>query len=294
MTPHITALLIGLGIGGVYALVATGYNLVFSSSGVFNLAQGDLVTLGGLLTATFVVTLRWPALLAFLPIVATVAVVALVQQRITIAPFLTRGHSPTGGWFITTLGASVLIENVAQRLWGSDPRAVPTLVPVTTVKIGPSPVRIEYLMAFGAAVVVTAALWWCQKRTTLGKIWVATAEDTDLAGRLGINTARVAAGAFLVAAVISAIAGYLTVPVTTAIWNSGAGLSLYAFVAVTIGGLGTPLGPLVGGLLLGVIQEESALSIQANYQSALSLLILLAILLVRPTGIVGQRTGRVV
>lgn len=294
MTPYLTALLIGLGVGGVYALVAIGYNLVFSSSGVFNLAQGDLVTLGGLFTATFVVSLGWGALAAFLPVVLAVAVLAFVQHRITIAPFIRQGHSPTGGWFITTLGASVLIENGAQHIWGGNPRAVPTLVPLSTVTVGSSPVRIEYVMAFGAAVVITVVLWWCQRRTMLGKYWTATAEDSELAGRLGINTSWVAAGAFVLAALISAAAGFLTVPVTTAIWSSGAGLSLYAFVAVTIGGLGNPLGPLIGGLILGVVQEEAALSIQANYRSSLSLLILLIILLVRPAGIVGHRVERVV
>ncbi len=294
MTPHVTAFFIGLGVGGVYALVAIGYNLVFSSSAVFNLAQGDLVTIGGLLTATFVVSLHWPALLTFLPVVAAVVLVALVQHRLTIAPLSSRPHSATGGWFITTLGASVIIENAAQLIWGGNPRAVPTLAPIQTVRIGQSPIRIEYLLTFGAAVLCTAVLWYCQRHTRIGKLWLATAEDSELARRLGIDTSRVAVGAFLIAAAISALAGYITVPVTSAIWNAGAGLSLYAFVAVTMGGLGSPLGPLVGGLLLGVIQEEAALSLQADYRSFLSLCILLLVLLVKPMGLFGQRVERVV
>ncbi|MDA8043729.1 MAG: branched-chain amino acid ABC transporter permease [Actinomycetota bacterium] len=294
MTPHITALFTGLGIGGVYALVAIGYNLVFSSSSVFNLAQGDLVTLGGLFTATFFVSLHWAALLAFLPVVGAVVLLAAVQHRLTIAPFADRPHSATGGWFITTLGASVIIENAAQRLWGGNPRAVPSLVSLQTVRIGSSPIRIEYFMSFGAAVVCTAALWYCQRRTSIGKVWTATADDGELARRLGINTSRVGFVAFLIAAAISAMAGYLTVPVTSAIWNAGAGLSLYAFVAVTVGGLGSALGPLVGGLLLGVVQEQASLWAQANYRSLISLCILLLVLLARPAGLFGQRVERTV
>jgi branched-subunit amino acid ABC-type transport system permease component len=165
---------------------------------------------------------------------------------------------------------------------------------VTTVRIGPSPIRIEYLLAFGAAVVCTLIIWYCQRRTRLGKLWMATAEDAELARRLGINTSRVAVGAFVIAAVISAAAGYIIVPVTTAIWNAGAGLTLYAFVAVTVGGLGNPFGPLVGGLILGVAQEEAALSIQVNYRSSVALVILLLVLLVRPKGLFGQQVERVI
>jgi branched-chain amino acid transport system permease protein len=294
MTPHLTALFVGLGVGGVYALVAIGYNLVFSSAGVFNLAQGDLVTLGGLFTFTLVMYLKWNALLAFLPAVAAVVVIAIVQHRLTIAPFSQQQHSATGGWFITTLGASVIIVNVAEKLWGSDPRAVRTLVPLSTVKIGSSPIRIEYLMAFGAAVLCTVVLWYCQSRTRLGKVWMATAEDGELARRLGINTSRVALGAFIIAAAISGAAGLLIVPVTTAIFNAGAGLTLYAFVAVTVGGLGNPFGPLVGGLIVGVAQAQAALLIAANYRSLVALAILLLVLLIRPLGLFGRQVERVI
>ena len=293
MTVYLTAFFAGLGIGSVYALVAMGYALVYSSSGVFNLAQGDIVTLGGLLTATFVVTLRWPALAAVFPVVAIIAVFSVVQQKVTIAPFANQGPA-SFGWFIATLGASVAIENGAQILWGSQPVPVPSLTSLASVHIGSSPVEPEYLIVFGLAVAASVALWYCQSRTLLGKIWSATAEDTVGARVRGINTARVGLGAFVIAAVVSALAGFITVPLTGAIWNAGASLTLYAFAAISIGGFGSPFGPLAGGLIVGVAQSESAVSIPAGYQSSIALGLLLLVLLLRPAGLLGQRLERVV
>jgi branched-chain amino acid transport system permease protein len=293
VTVYTTAFLVGLGIGSVYALVAMGYALVYSSVGVFNLAQGDLVTLGGLLTATFVVTLRWPALAAVFPVVAIVAVFSVVLQRVTIAPFSNKG--PTSfGWFIATLGASVAIENGAQILWGSNPVPVPSLTSLQHVGIAGAPIETEYLIVFGLAVVATVAIWYCQSRTLLGKIWAATAEDPVGAQVRGINTARVGLVAFVIAAVISALAGFVTVPITGAIWNAGASLTLYAFAAVCIGGFGSPVGPLAGGLIVGVAQSESTVTIPAGYQSSVALGLLLLVLLIKPSGLFGQRLERVV
>src|ERR1700742_2321002 len=123
MQQYITALVVGLGLGGTSALVAMGYNLVYSSMRVFNFAQGDLLTFGGLITYTLVTLHGWPFIAAFIPVIAAVAAIGLIQERLTIAPLLRRGDDSIG-WIVTTLGASVVLVNLAQLLWGSNPRPV--------------------------------------------------------------------------------------------------------------------------------------------------------------------------
>ena len=288
---YASALFAGIAVGCTYALVALGYNLVYNATGVFNFAQGDFVALGGLLTYSLLVTRHWNVLLVVAPVVGAVALVGLLQERISIAPLLRRGETSMG-WVITTLGASVVLQNLMQLIWGSQSAPVPALIPGGPVRLGRVPVPYSNIVIVVAAVACAVGLEVWSRRTLAGKAWMATAEDRDVALVRGIHVRRIGAVSFLVAGLVSGLAGLVTVPVTSAVFDSGAVLALQGFVAIAIGGFGNQLGALVGGVTLGVVQSEALLFLGPSYRNIVALVLLVIVLLARPTGLFGYRRER--
>lgn len=291
--PYVSALVAGLGVGGVYALVAMGYNLVFRATGVFNLAQGQLLSYGALIGFTLWVTHGMPLLLALLAVTVAVAALGFIQERITVAP-LARAGSASMAWVITTLGASVALENIAQLAWGGDQHPVPPLVDLDAWRIGGATVQPANMLILVTALTVAAVLSAVTRYTRAGKTWSATAEDAEAARVRGINTRRVGAVSFAVAAAISGFAGFVVAPVTGASFDMGSSLTLAGFVAIAVGGFGSSGGALAGGLILGVVGSEAVLVLSAAWQDVVTLLILLLILAVRPNGLFGAHRERVI
>jgi branched-chain amino acid transport system permease protein len=293
MSPYASALIAGLGVGGVYALVAMGYNLVFRATGVFNLAQGQLLSFGALIGFTLWVTHGAPLPVALLVATAGVALIGFVQERITVAPLSATGTTAMA-WVITTLGASVVLENVAQLAWGGDQHPVPPLINIAAWHPGGTTVQPANVIILGTALVVAGAVELVTRYTRAGKTWSATAEDPAAARVRGINTRRVGAVSFTVAAAISGFAGVVVAPVTGASFDVGSSLTLAGFAAIAVGGFGSSTGALVGGLIIGVIESESVLVLSAAWHDIVTLLALLIILAIRPNGLFGIYRERVV
>lgn len=288
-----TALFEGLGTGGVFAMVAMGYNLVFSSTGVFNLAQGDLVSIGGFLAFALVTSLHTHVILALLVTVLAVGGIGLIQELVTVDPYLRRKGNEFG-WLIATLGASVAIENGLQLIWGSDPHPVPPLVSSATLHLFGAPVPASYLVVFCVAVLVALGIDVWTSKTIMGQAWRATAEDREAAQSRGINVRLVGTAAFVLAAMLSGLAGFLVAPITQASYNAGATLSLQGFVAIAIGGFGAQRGALLGSLLLGVAEAEVSLAASPGYQSLVALGMLVLVLAFKPAGLFGRVDPRAV
>lgn len=291
--PYVSALVAGLGVGGVYALVAMGYNLVFQATGVFNLAQGQLLSYGALLGFTLWVTHGTPLLVTALIVTVGVAAIGFVQERITVAP-LSRLGTSSMAWVITTLGASVALENLAQLIWGGDQHPVPALIDLDAWRIGGTTVQPANVVIFATALIVAGGLTAVTRYTRAGKTWRATAEDPEAARVRGINTRRVGAISFAVAAAISGFAGLVVAPVTGASFEMGSSLTLAGFVAIAVGGFGSAGGALAGGLLIGVIDSEVVLVLSSSWRDVVTLLVLLVILTVRPNGLFGTYRERVI
>ena len=179
-------------------------------------------------------------------------------------------------------------------IWGSQPRPVPPLWGHHVVVLLGAPVASTYLVVLGVAVVVAFSLDIWSRTSVTGQAWLATAEDREAAQARGINVRSVGLAAFVVAAALSGLAGFLAAPITQAVYNAGALLSLQGFVAIAIGGFGSERGALVGGLLLGVAQAEAALVLAPGYENIVALGLLLVILLVKPSGLFGRGMARVV
>jgi branched-chain amino acid transport system permease protein len=288
---YITAFIAGIGTGGIYALVALSYNLIYSATGVFNFAQGDLLTLGSLLTFSLIVTDEHSVLFAIVPVILAVALIGLLQHRITVVPFVRPGRS-SFAWVITTLGASVILQNLFQLIWGSQPLPVPSLWEGSPIRIAGSPVPRTSIIIVAVALISVIALELMSRRTLFGRAWRATAEDPEAASVRGIDVRRVGAISFMVAGGLSGLAGLVIAPVTPVVFSSGALLSLQVFVAIVIGGFGSAKGALFGGFILGVVQAEGALILSPEYRNIITLGLLMTVLMLRPLGLFGIQHER--
>ncbi len=284
----------GLAVGSVYGLVAVGYTVVFNATRIFNLAQGDLVMLGVLLSWFLLDVWHWPQLAVFFAVLAGVPLVAAVEERVVVRPFLRR---PTDniGWFIATLAFSLVVETFVAILYGDNPPfAVPSGLPTSSVRFLGITVSPQLILAFASLVVVTALLEAFYHKTWIGTAMRATAEDRDVAALRGIFPARVSQLAFVVGGLVAAIAGYVVAPLVQSDITIGLTYSLQGFVAVAVGGFGSIRGALVGAWILGVSEQLWDQYIDPRYEIVAALCLLLAVLAVRPTGIFGERGLRTV
>jgi branched-chain amino acid transport system permease protein len=281
----------GLSVGAIYVLVAVAYNIVFLATSVFNFAQAQFIMLGTFVAYTCMVQfhLPWPAV-----IVAGAglgALLGLVEERVAIRPLRGLGFH---GELVTTLGVAVLLDGVAVLLWGSQPLTVDFFGPnaavtIWTGRIYPAEVA---LIGIGIAVAVGAELY--STRTMLGIANLATAEDRVAARLRGINVERLSLLAFALAGALCMGLGMFVGPKTAASVDLGDNLAIKGFVALAIGGFGSQKGALAGGMAAGLAEALAARTLGADYQNAAVFLLLLFVLLVRPTGLFGEKEQRVV
>lgn len=287
-------LITGLPAGCLYALVAASFNILYRPTNVFNFAQGDLVMLG----AMFFVTLKavgWmPWQMALLLGIVGVGLLAVVIERVTVAPLLRRsshGH----GWIITTLAVSMIAANVAGKVWGADPMAVWAPFGLSTGPIDMGGLMIpSYQVALVALTLVLIAGIEALYQTRMGRAVMGVAESRDTALLRGINPATLSVWSFFLGGALAGFTGYLAAPILFASTSLGAGLLLKGFAAAALGGLGSNRGALVAGVVIGLTESTSSSFLPAGYQNAVILAVVLTVLLLRPQGIFGNNHARAV
>jgi branched-chain amino acid transport system permease protein len=287
----IQQLLVGLSLGSIYALIALGYSLVFSTMRVVNFAQGHLVMLSSLIVVSLWVDKGWPVGFAIVAATVIVAGVALLLER-AVSSQKGAKNSPLV-WIITTLAAAIVIENVASIVFGKDPKPFPALVPGGLVRIGGAAIPRDSLLAIGVALFVMLAIDLFLKRTIWGKAVQATAYSPWVPRLMGVPVGRVIAISFLLSGAIAGITGALMGPVfKDASTNTGLQLGLFGFIAVVIGGMGSTVGALVGGLGLGLLQTLLRGQLPPGAGTAAIFLALILLLVLRPSGLLGRDWGR--
>jgi branched-chain amino acid transport system permease protein len=290
MTLFWIALVAGLGTGAVYGLIALSYNVVYNSTGIFNIAQGDLMA-AGVLGAYFCLDV-WHVgqIVTLLFVVAVVVALSLVEERVAVRPFLVRPGTAGIGWFIATLGFSLILETAAQRIYGEQPVAsIPSAFGDNSLKVGSVSIAPKFLAALGVALIVAVALEAFYKRTWLGTAMRGVAEDREAASLRGIDVQRISRSAFLAAGIVTGLAAFVVAPIVSADVTVGLSLGLKAFVALAVGGFGSLRGSIVGGLLLGVWEQMFDLYIDSSYEVLAGLILIILVLLVRPVGLFGVR-----
>ena len=276
--------------GRVFAIVALGLALVYRVTGVINLSQGAFCIVGALTMYTLEQTLGWPAPLAASGAVLGTAVFGTALGAATFVPALAR--LPHTSMLMLTAGLLTLIEGLVLVVWGSEPYDLPAFSGEAPVDVMGIRVATQGFWIAGTAMLVIVALWYLLSRTMLGKQLRACAENPMAARLMGIDVPRMRLLSFAMAATIGAIGGIVVAPITSLQFDSGQFYTIFGFIAVAIGGMGSFIGAVVGGLLLGVAEQLAAGYVSSLFSNTLAVIVLLVTLLLRPSGLFATGVAR--
>ena len=273
----------GLTAGSIYALVALGFSIVYNASKVINFAQGEFVMLGGMAAASLSAA-GAPLPLAILAAIVLAAAIGLLLEKLTIER---AARADVTTLIIITIGASIFLRGFAQLVWGKGIRALPPLSGDRPLELGGATVLPQSVWVLGATLVIVAALSWFFGRTRLGRAMLATSHNRLAAQLVGIDVRLVLFASFGLAAGLGAVAGVLIAPISFTSYDAGVMLGLKGFAAAILGGLGNFHAAVVGGLVLGLLESLGAGFVSSAYKDAISFVVILAVLFVRPDGLLG-------
>ena len=282
----------GLATGAIYALVALGFTLLWQTSQTINFAQGEFV----MIPAFFVLAAMkflgldfWTACLVGL--VVALLVLGLLFKRLVVDPMLRHGVLPL---VISTIALSLFLREAAKDFYSAQAQPFPQLVPAHDIEVFGAVISTQSLVVLAVAVAAVAGVQLFLSRTRTGRCMQATAQNPVVARILGIPVERMILYTFLLNAALVTLASVLISPIYLAKFTNGETLGLAAFVAAIVGGFNQARGAIVGGLVLGVVENLSAAYISAQYRGAFPMLLLVLVILFRPHGLLGRPEERTV
>jgi branched-chain amino acid transport system permease protein len=296
----------GLVLGSVYALVALGYTMVYGILGLINFAHGEVVMIGAMVALAVVLFLTSvsPGLSPFLVIIFAGILAILVCMA--LAFFIERlayrplRNAPRLAPLITAIGISILLQNLAMIIWGRKYKTVPEIFPKETFELYGASITTVQIFIIAISAAIMAGLLVMVHFTKLGRAMRATSESQRVAGLMGINVNKIISVTFMIGAALAAVAGILVAAnYSVAHYSMGFMLGLKAFTAAVLGGIGNLGGAVLGGLLLGLIESIGAGYIGdltggflgSHYQDVFAFVVLIIVLVFRPTGIMGERVS---
>lgn len=285
MEQYLQAVISGLVLGSVYALVAQGYYVTYITTNTMNFGQGDFLMLGAMVgLGAISAGLSWWVGLAL-----AIAVTALAGVALEYTAIRPMRHFFSIGWILSTVAVSMIVRNLALLKWGRNPLNFPSPFGSQTIRltdrVGVLP---HELFVMAAALVTIGLLFLFLRRTMLGKALAAVAWNRDAASLVGINPRGMAVFAYVLSSLLAGLGGVLVGPITQTSFTMGLGLGLRAFAAAIVGGLENPAGILVGGLLIGMVEQVTA-AVQSDWKDIAPFLLILAVLGLSPGGIFGRR-----
>jgi branched-chain amino acid transport system permease protein len=272
----------GLGTGLIYGIVGIGFAIVLNVSGVINLAQGEFSMLGAMITLYALTAFGLPMVAAAALAVVMVTALGVAFERLCISRL--KVFSVQAAIFIT-LGAAIFARGGAMVAWGKENHSLPAFSGQGAVSFLGAAVPLQVIWVVGMAVAVIGALYWWFNRTLFGVAMRSCAENRVGALFVGINVRLMVAVSFAMSAALGALAGIVAAPLTFVSFDGGLILGIKGFVAAILGGSGTYLGPVLGGLALGVLESISAGYISSTYKDSIAFALLIVILTLRPTGL---------
>ncbi len=282
----------GITVGSIYALIALGFVTIYNVTGIINFAQGEFAVYGALLAISVFQKVRllsgnlqldlgWPLPAAALFGVAVTTLLGLVLYRLGIQP---SRHASILSMIIVTIGAAFVFRGIALLIWGTDPYRLPAFTPGPPIQVAGAILTRQSLWVMGVTAGLLMLLYLFFSHTLVGKALRASADNPLAARLMGIPTQRMALLAFGLSAAVTAIAGVVIVPATFITYDRGLVLSLKGFVAAVVGGLDNPVGAVIGGMLLGVLEAFGAGLLSSGYRDAISFVVLFVVLAVRLSG----------
>ena len=282
----IETLINGLSMGSTYAMIALGYTMVYGIAKMLNFAHGDIIMVGGYMIF-LTMTATGNPVLGLLAAVVFCVILGVGIEKIAYKPL--RGASPLAV-LITAIGVSYLLQSLAQIIFGTAPKMV-NVADLGNLSVGGLTIPIYTLVTLGCSVVIMAALTLFVKYTRTGRTMIAVSEDKGAAQLMGINVNGIIMITFAIGSALAAFAGLFMLMKSPSLTNTlGAMPGIKAFTAAVIGGIGSIPGAMIGGILMGVVEAISlTIPAVAPYTDAIEFIILIIILLVRPTGILGKK-----
>ena len=279
----------GISLGSIYAIIALGYTMVYGIAKMLNFAHGDIIMVGGYVAFTAMSALNLPASVAVLLSVLFCTALGVIIEGVAYKPL--RGANSLAV-LITAIGVSYLLQNLALLIFGANPKSFQSVVPIRSMSFANGQLVIsgETVAAIAACFLVMVALTTFINKTRAGQAMLAVAEDKGAATLMGINVNATVALTFAIGSALAALAGVLlcsAYPTLTP--TTGAMPGIKAFVAAVLGGIGSIPGALIGGLLLGVLENLSKAYISSKLSDAIVFSVLILVLVVRPTGILGKQ-----
>ena len=296
----------GVVLGAIYALVALGYTMVYGILGLINFAHGEVVMIGAMVALTVIQMLVASGIALPGPVIAALGLLAAMPvcmalgyaiERVAYRPL--RG-APRLAALITAIGMSILLQNAAMIVWGRQYHSFPALLPAAPHQFAGATINDLQIFIVLLAAAMMVALLWLVHRTRLGRAMRATSENPEIAGLMGVNINTVISITFVVGSALAAVAGVMiSAYYGVAHYFMGFMLGLKAFTAAVLGGIGNLAGAMLGGLLLGLIESLGAGYIGAltggilgsHYQDVFAFLVLILVLVFRPSGLLGERVA---
>ena len=279
----------GISIGAVYAIIALGYTMVYGIAKMLNFAHGDVIMVGAYISFCVTNYLGLPAIVSVVAAIVVCTVLGILIEGLAYKPL--RG-TPSLAVLITAIGVSYFLQNTAQLIWSSSPKNFTSIVNIKPMSVfgGQLTITGEMIVTVLTAVLVMMVLTWFTTRTKMGKAMRAVSEDRDAAQLMGINVNQTISMTFAIGAGLAAVAGVLlcsTVPMLQPTTGSMPGIR--AFTAAVFGGIGSIPGAMVGGILLGIIENFAKAYLSTQFSDAIVFGVLIIILLVKPAGLMGKQ-----
>ncbi len=275
----------GIALGMIYAVIAFGYQLTFATSGTLNFGQGEALMLGAIVGLTLV-----NMGVNYWLMIPLVCIFGFVQgafvERIAVRPAIK--IKSEFGWIMSTIALGIIFKNVAENVWGRDDLRFPSPLPESPLHLFGANILPMELLVVGGAIVMMLAVEIFNRKSIYGKAVVATSNDRDAAGLMGINTGLVITFSYALSSLTAAFAGVLIAPLTLTGATMGAVLGLKAFAVAIIGGLNSGMGVLVGGVILGVAETTTGFYLSTGYKDVPGLVLLLIVLAWKPAGLFGK------
>jgi branched-chain amino acid transport system permease protein len=278
-------LMSGLTTGSIYALVALGFCLIHNATHIVNFAQGDFLSLGGLMMYSYLNWAGLPMPLAFVLAVASVAVAGAALERLAIRPARSREVMVL---IFITVAASMFMRGIFKEVWGKQALPLPPLTPDVALKFMGATFTPQNLWVLGITLAAIVVLSFFFKRTLIGKALRAVAVNPKAAALMGIDTDRMVLYSFALAGALGALAGVIITPITSLNYQVGVMMGLKGFASAVLGGYGSFPGAVLGGLLLGLLESLAAGVISSVYKDLIAFVVLLAVLFLRPSGLLGR------
>ena len=274
----------GVAAGALYALVAIGLVLIYKATEIVNFAQGESVTVGAYMGWLFVTEFHMPYFPAIAAVMVASALVGMVVERVAYRPLI---KSPAFTVILATLAVGLIIKNVIRLIWHDTPRTISGALSAEPIEFGGVLITPERLAIMATVVVVVTALMLFFRFTKLGKAMRATAQSQEAASLMGISVSGIFSKTWALGSALGGIAGILIAPLVGINTELGSVL-IPGFVAAIVGGFTSIPGAIVGGIMVGVFENFAGVFVSSSFKRVVSFVILVAVLMIKPSGLFGK------